>query len=484
MIRTRFAPSPTGFLHVGGLRTALYNYLFAKNHNGRFILRIEDTDQSRKVPGAVENLIETLKWAKVTPDEGPEFGGDLGPYIQSQRLEIYRQHVHSLIEKGHAYYCFCSTDRLDALRKQQIAEHKQPRYDNHCRILPDSDVRKRLANNEPHVIRMKTPETGTVEIHDLIRGDVPFPAEQLDDQVLMKSDGYPTYHLANVVDDHLMQISHVIRGEEWLPSTPKHQLLYNYFGWDSPQFAHLSLLLNPDKSKLSKRQGDVAVEDYRNKKYKSEALINFLALLGWNPGDDREIFSMEGLIHEFSLERVSKSGAIFNLEKLDDINGKYIRGEKIETFSFELRQNYPDMFTNFNDNQMLSVSESTQSSGDTFPSIIENVKMILNDPTSYDSPEIMEYLTKPESIKILESLLKKTAELQYFNADMFTAAIKNVQFETGIKGKPLWMTIRAALTGKSKGIEIHEIVKNISKETCLKRLEAALKYARRQTSRN
>jgi len=483
LIRTRFAPSPTGFLHVGGLRTALYNYLFAKSQAGRFILRIEDTDQNRRVPGAVENLIETLKWAKVIPDEGPEFGGDLGPYIQSQRLEFYRQHVQSLIEKGHAYHCFCSTARLDALRKQQIAEHKQPRYDNHCRNLSDSEVRQRLANNEPYVIRMKTPETGIVEVHDLIRGDVSFPADQLDDQVLMKSDGFPTYHLANVVDDHLMQISHVIRGEEWLPSTPKHQLLYNYFGWDSPQFAHLSLLLNPNESKLSKRQGDVAAEDYRRKGYLPEALINFLALLGWNPGTDQEIFSMDELIREFSLERIGKSGAIFNVEKLDWMNGHYIRKlspEKLFQLSFDF---LPDR-NGWDDNQTISILKAIQESLTTFSEIPEKTRLFFTDPLNYDFPDIQEYLAKPEAVTILQSLISQIEVIQNFDADSFVAATKTVQKTTGIKGKPLWMTIRAALTGETHGPEIHVITHILSREICVRRLQSALEYAKRQIDRN
>ena len=484
MIRTRFAPSPTGFLHVGGLRTALYNYLFAKRNAGRFILRIEDTDQNRKVPGAIENLIETLKWANVIPDEGPEFGGDFGPYIQSQRLDIYRQHIQSLIEKGHAYYCFCSIDRLDALRKQQTAEHRQPRYDNHCRSRSfGTDVRQRLSNNEPYVIRMKTPETGTVEIHDLIRGDVPFPADQLDDQVLMKSDGFPTYHLANVVDDHLMQISHVIRGEEWLPSTPKHQLLYNYFGWDSPQFAHLSLLLNPDKSKLSKRQGDVAAEDYRKKGYLPEALINFLALLGWNPGTDQEIFSMEELIREFSLERVGKSGAIFNVEKLDWMNGHYIRTLSPEKL-FHLSSGFLPDRNGWNDSQTISALAAIQESLTTFSELPEKTRLFFTEAVNYDAPDLQEYLDKPEAVTILESLISQIEVIQDFNGDSFVLAIKTVQKTTGIKGKPLWMTIRAALTGETHGPEIHVITNILSRETCARRLQSALEYARRQTARN
>ena len=290
-VRVRFAPSPTGFLHVGGLRTALFNYLFARNSGGKFILRIEDTDRARYVEGAVDNLITTLRWAGLDYDEGPVVGGDFGPYVQSERLAIYKKHVDVLLEKRVAYRCFCTPERLDAMRKEQEKKKLQPKYDRTCLSLSENEIEANLSAGKPYVVRLKVPDNVTIKFSDIIRGDVEFASERVDDQVLLKSDGYPTYHLANVVDDHLMNISHVIRGEEWLSSTPKHVLLYEAFGWELPKFAHLPLLLNPDRSKLSKRQGDVAVEDYRDKGYLKEALVNFVALLGWNPGDDMSIFA-------------------------------------------------------------------------------------------------------------------------------------------------------------------------------------------------
>ncbi len=292
-VRVRFAPSPTGYLHVGGLRTALYNFLFAKHHGGKIILRIEDTDQSRKVEGAVENLIETLRWAGVVYDEGPDRNGGFGPYIQSQRLSLYQQYAKQLIGSNKAYYCFCSSERLDEVRKKQIALKQSPSYDRHCRDLSSAESEKRVAAGDRYVVRMKVPLDGEMTFEDVIRGKVTIAYKILDDQVLIKSDGFPTYHLAVVVDDHLMGITHIIRGEEWLSSVPKHILLYQYFGWELPEYVHLPLLLNPDKSKLSKRQGDVAVEDYRAKGYLKEAIVNFIAFLGWNPGDEREIFFMD-----------------------------------------------------------------------------------------------------------------------------------------------------------------------------------------------
>lgn len=333
MVRVRFAPSPTGFLHIGGLRTALYNELFALHHGGVFVLRIEDTDRTRLVQGGVENIIRTLDWSGVIPQEGPyldEKGtvlqrGAYGPYIQSERLEIYTKHADMLLAGNKAYRCFCTTDRLEEVKNRQMAEKGQLMYDKKCRGLKEEEIKANLEQKMPHVIRLRVPEGGATAFDDVIRSNVSFENSVVDDQVLLKSDGFPTYHLANVVDDHLMAISHVIRGEEWLPSTPKHLLLYAAFGWTPPTFAHLPLLLNPDRSKLSKRQGDVAVEDYRKQGYLPEALINFIALLGWNPTGDREKYAKEELVKEFDMEKINRGGAVFNREKLDWLNGEYLK---------------------------------------------------------------------------------------------------------------------------------------------------------------
>lgn len=337
MIRTRFSPSPTGFVHVGSLRTALFAYLFAKKNKGDFLLRIEDTDRERTVAGAVENLLETFAWAGLSVDEGPfltadgrvEQKGEYGPYIQSERLPLYQKYAQELIEKGVAYYAFDTAEELEAMRKVQEAHKQLPRYDrmrmrNSLTLKPDA-LQELLASNAPRVVRFKIPAAEEVVIADAVKGTVRFNTKELDDQVLLKSDGFPTYHLAVVVDDHLMKITHVIRGEEWLSSTPKHILLYNAFGWQIPEYAHLPLLLNADKSKLSKRQGDVSVEDYKNKGYLSEALINFVAFLGWNPGTEKELYTLKELVADFSLEKVSKSGAVFNIEKLNWYNKEYLK---------------------------------------------------------------------------------------------------------------------------------------------------------------
>lgn len=304
----------------------MYNYLFARKNKGKFLLRIEDTDQKRFVEGAVESLLNTLKWAGLEYDEGPVKNGPHAPYIQSERTELYKKHAEELLKKGAAYRCFCTAERLEQMRAHQTEQKIAPKYDRHCINLTEEEIQKLIKEKTPFVIRQRIPETASgsdsVSWKDEIRGEVSFKYDTIDDQVLLKSDGFPTYHLANVVDDHSMEITHVIRGEEWLSSTPKHILLYRAFGWREPIFAHLPLLLNRDRTKLSKRQGDVAVEDYIKKGYLPEAMINFIALLGWNPGgnETQEIFSLEELIEKFSMEKVHKAGAIFDLEKLDWVN--------------------------------------------------------------------------------------------------------------------------------------------------------------------
>lgn len=325
-VRIRFAPSPTGFLHIGNFRVALFDYLIAKNLGGDFILRIEDTDQKREVPGAAEKLIKVLKSFSLSFDEGPHVGGDFGPYIQSQRLEIYQEEVKKLLTSGKAYRCFCSEERLVARRAEQEANKEAPRYDRHCRDLTPAESEARAAAGEPFVIRQKMPLSGKTTVFDELRGEITFNNADLDDQVLIKSNGVPTYQFANVVDDHLMGITHVTRGDEWLSSFPKNILLYQDFGWTPPRFIHFPLILNKEGGgKLSKRKGDVFVEDYLAKGYLPEALINFCALLGWHPKDDQEILSLKELVGCFNYRDIGVSPAVFDLEKLNYYNGYYIR---------------------------------------------------------------------------------------------------------------------------------------------------------------
>jgi nondiscriminating glutamyl-tRNA synthetase len=332
-IRTRFAPSPTGYLHIGGLRTALYNKLFALHHGGVFFLRIEDTDQKRLVPGAGESLIRTLAWAGIEVDEGPYLNengevkerGDFGPYVQSRRLDLYRRYADELVASGHAYPCFCGADRLDAVRKAQSLNKQPETYDRLCRDVAPAEAARRVDAGEPHVIRFRIPTEGRTELDDLVRSRVSFENSLLDDLVIMKTDGFPTYHLAHVVDDHLMETTHVLRAEEWLPSAPKHVLMFQALGWEPPAYGHLPQLLNPDRTKLSKRQGDVAVEDYRDKGYLPEALVNFIALMGWNPTADREVFTLAEMSELFDIHKVNKAGAVLNREKLDWLNREYLK---------------------------------------------------------------------------------------------------------------------------------------------------------------
>jgi len=329
-IRTRFAPSPTGFLHIGNLRTVLFEYLTAKALGGEFILRIEDTDQKREVEGAVESLINILNWVGIKFDEGPHVGGNYGPYIQTQRLDIYQKHAKELIDKGEAYYCFCTEDRLAKMREEQEAMKLPPRYDRCCRNLSKEEVEKRIAGGEKFVVRQKMPLDGEYTFHEELRGDLKFNAKDLDDHVLMKSNGVPTYQLASVVDDHLMEITHVLRGAEWLASFPKNILLYRSFGWEAPKFFHLSLIMNKEGGKLSKRQGDVAVEDFRKKGYIPEGLINFMLLLGWHPEGDNEILTLAEAEKLFKPENIGVSPAIFDIEKLDFFNGHHIRQKSLD----------------------------------------------------------------------------------------------------------------------------------------------------------
>lgn len=332
-VRVRFAPSPTGFVHIGSLRTALYNYLFAKRMGGEYILRVEDTDRTRIVDGAIENMLEAMAWAGVNHTEGVVLGenkeitqvGEYGPYIQSERLDIYKDYIQQLLDSGKAYYCFCSKERLDEVREKQKEAGETPKYDGNCRNLSKEEVEAKLAAGEEYVIRLKLPENHVIKFTDLVRGETEFNTDELDDQVLIKTDGFPTYHFAVVIDDHLMKITHVIRGEEWISSTPKHVYLYEAFGWEAPTFVHLPNILNKEKKKLSKRHGDVAVEDFKKKGYLPEGLVNYVALVGWSPDDNQELFTMKELEEHFSIERVSKSGGVFDTDKLNWVNQHYIK---------------------------------------------------------------------------------------------------------------------------------------------------------------
>ncbi len=475
-VRVRFAPSPTGYLHVGGLRTALYNFLFARQQNGAFVLRIEDTDQSRKVEGAAENLMAMLRWAGIEYDEGPDKEGLAGPYVQSSRLDIYREHVAQLLDKGKAYHCFCTPERLKEVRDRQAAAKGSLNYDRQCRGLSAEASAARVRSGEAHVVRMKVPVEGETTFSDAIRGEITIAHEIVDDQVILKSDGFPTYHLAVVVDDHLMGITHVVRGEEWLPSTPKHVLLYKAFGWDLPVFAHLPLLLNSDRSKLSKRQGDVSVEAYRDQGYLPDALVNFVALLGWNPGDDREVFTMKELISEFSLERVGKAGAIFNLEKLAWLNAQHLRSRTDQEICDMLRHaaaSGPVDLSSFSDAYLLKIIPSMRERM-TFPKdVLEKSPYFFRPPEHYD-PEIVTKRWKQETPARMERLRDAFAALSTPAKEDFERTLEQNADAQGIKKADLIHPLRLAISGMGTGPGVYDIVDILGKEETLRRITRAI----------
>lgn len=475
-VRVRFAPSPTGYLHVGGLRTALYNYLFAKKSSGRFVLRIEDTDRGRYVEGAVQNLIKTLKWAGLDFDEGPGAGGESGPYIQSERTELYRQHAEILLEKKAAYRCFCTPDRLEQMRREQEKQKLTPKYDRTCLRLSEDEIRENLNSGKPFVVRMKVPDDVNVSFNDIIRGDVEFHSRQIDDQVLIKSDGYPTYHLANVVDDHHMRISHVIRGEEWLSSTPKHVLLYRAFGWEMPKFAHLPLLLNPDRSKLSKRQGDVAVEDYQQKGYLKEALINFIALLGWNPGDEREIFSLAELEKEFSLEKVNKAGAVFNVEKLNWLNFQHLRSkpesEVLSMLKEHLAKSGMDP-AKFGDGYLLLVITAMRERVSFIKDYTEKSPYFFRPPEEYD-PAVIRKRWKPESAEYLSKLGEEFAKLESPQKQDYEDSLHRTAESLKVGNGELIHPLRLAVSGMGEGPGLFDILVILGKEETIRRIGSAI----------
>ena len=475
--KVRFAPSPTGFLHIGGLRTALYNYLFAKKNNGKIILRIEDTDRNRFVHGAVDNLLETLRWAGLTFDEAPEIGVESESYFQSQRLEKYRKQAEELISKGMAYYCFCTPERLKTLReKQQEQKLPQAKYDKHCLNFSKNEIDDKLNSDVAKVVRLNVNADQKIIFDDVIRGRIEFDSNNIDDQVLIKSDGFPTYHLANVVDDHLMGITHVIRGEEWLSSTPKHILLYEYLGWDKPVFAHLPLLLNSDKSKLSKRQGDVAVEDYMKKGYLKEALINFVALLGWNYGDDKEFYEMEELCENFSLERVHKAGAVFNLEKLNWLNYEHLRQKPnnviLGLLKNELTQSkYSEQV--YTEEYLLQVIEAMKERVSFVKEYLTKSPYFFEPPVEYDE-NVLKKRWKEDSPELLKKLCDNFSELTNPANEDYENALHKTAEQMDVGNGKLIHPLRVSVSGMGEGPGVYDIVVVIGKDETLKRIDRAI----------
>jgi glutamyl-tRNA synthetase len=476
-VRVRFAPSPTGYLHVGGLRTALYNHLFARHHGGVTVLRIEDTDRTRYVEGSVENIISMMRWAGIEFDEGPVQGGNYGPYTQSERFDLYRKYAAELIANDTAYYAFDTSEELDAMRERQQKAKIAPRYDRTVMrnqyTLGADETQRLIEAGEPYTIRLKVPFMEEVRCSDLVRGEIIVHTRDVDDQILLKSDGFPTYHLANIVDDKLMAITHVIRGEEWLPSLPKHILLYRAFGWEPPQFAHLPLLLNPDKTKLSKRQGDVAVEDYRNKGYLPDALVNFVALLGWNPSAEREIYKIEEMIASFSIEKVNKAGAVFDLQKLNWMQSEYLKAKDplelaeeampiVEQAGFTAEKQYVADVLSLIRERITFVNE-----------ILPFADYMFTEPTVFDE-EYKQKCWTAEAGTALQVLAEKLSADIDWNLDVVKGLVKETCTQTGIKMGALMNPLRLVLTGKSVGAGVIETAILLGKERTIRRIHTFL----------
>lgn len=481
MVRLRFAPSPTGYLHIGGLRTALYNYLYAKQKGGKFLLRIEDTDRTRYVEGAIENLIHELKWAGVEADEGvclDENGkikevGECGPYIQSERVEkgIYNKYAEELIEKGYAYYCFCSKERLDDVKNQQKADGKIPRYDGLCRGVSIEDAKKRIANGESYVIRLKLPENRDIVFEDVIKGRITINTNDMDDQVLIKADGFPTYHFAVVVDDHLMGITHIVRGDEWISSTPKHIYLYEALGFEKPIFVHLPTVLNKSGKKLSKRNDDASVEDFRLKGYLPEALINYLALVGWSPESNEEILSLDEMVKQFSFDRVSKSGGVFDVDKLDWVNAQYIRKMEVSELAklvkpYLVKAGF--IKEDICEKRLELITKTFQESISRLPEIVEQSRFLFEDVAV--EPDALK-MRNVEHIEILKEKMKEElSQIEEMDEETAKGFMKKVQKASGFKGKDLYMPVRALLTGQVHGPELSNILEILGKGEILRRL--------------
>lgn len=468
-VRTRIAPSPTGAPHIGTAYIALFNYAFAKRAGGKFILRIEDTDQARCTRAAEQAILEALRWMRLAWDEGPDVGGPYGPYRQSERLAIYREQVLGLVAAGRAYPCFCSPARLAQLRAEQAAAKANPGYDGRCEAIPPEEARRRVAANEPHVIRMKIPADGECVFRDRIRGEIKIAWAGVDRQVLLKSDGFPTYHLANVVDDHLMGITHVIRGEEWISSTPKHILLYRYFGWDAPEFAHLPLLRNPDKSKLSKRKNPTSILYYREAGYLPEALGNYLGLMAYSLPDGREIFSVDELAATFDLDRVSLGGPVFDLPKLANFNGQYLR-----------RMDVPDLAERaagwkLNAAMWRRILPLAQPRINTLAELVPMTAYFFADQLRYPPDALLtgdlDGLRTARLLKIAQWEVEKAAA---WTPEVIKALFNGMADKEALLLKALLMPFFVAITGAPVSLPLFESMEILGKDMVLRRLQSAL----------
>jgi len=478
-VRTRVAPSPTGDPHVGTAYVALYNYALARKHGGRFVLRIEDTDRQRSQPAAEAMIFDALAWLGLKWDEGPDVGGPFGPYRQSERSVIYREHALRLVSQGAAYPCFCTKERLDALREQQRAAKQNPGYDGHCRTLDPDEAKRRREQGETHVIRLAMPTEGESVVTDLLRGEIRIPWTQIDDQVLLKSDGYPTYHLANVVDDHLMQISHVIRAEEWLSSLPKHFQLYEAFGWERPVFCHLPLLRNADRSKISKRKNPVSLNHYQKAGFFPEAMLNYLALMGWAMPDERDEFTLEEFVEALDLSQVSLGGPVFDLEKLRWLNGKYLRGLSEDELLARIRGGP------LADEYLRRVLPLTRERIDTLDEFVAYAGFFFVGEVEYDEAALKALVPKkrsaPETAKALKALLEDRLDpVLEWRTETLEVSVRELGEELGWAPKEIFMALRVAVTGRAATPPLFETMEVLGKEVCRRRLRRAVETLRRR----
>ena len=462
-VRTRLAPSPTGSVHIGTMYMALFDYVFTRQQGGSFILRIEDTDRTRLVEGAIDKVYEALDWLQIAPDESPKEGGSYAPYIQSERLPLYQKYVQQLLDSSHAYHCFCTRERLEQVRETQMKNKEQPKYDRLCLALAKEDIEKKLAAGESYTVRMKVPDNEEVTFYDLARGDITFQTNQIDDQVILKSDGYPTYHMAVVVDDHLMKITHVFRGEEWISSTPKHILLCSYLGWKMPEVAHLQLFRNPDKSKMSKRKGDVSVESYKEKGFLPEALINYMGLLGNPNKENRDIFDIAYLIENFSFKRIPLTGPVFDVKKLEWMNGMYIRNMDTKELAKRIEP-YLHINTKAKDEAFFIASLALiQERLKRFDEGDELLDLFYNRP-SIDLKE------KTDMLKDMMGYIKNDID----DATKLEADIREYATEKGLKAGEVFTILRDSVTGKKATPPLIPVIQVLGKEETLLRIQNSI----------
>lgn len=477
-VRVRFAPSPTGSLHIGGARTALFNWLYARNRRGTLVLRLEDTDLQRSTDDAAAGIIEGLKWLGLDWDEGPGVGGDYGPYRQSERLPIYRHYIQQLLDQNQAYYCFCSADELKRQRERAQSEKRNYLYEGQCRHMNDSEVKNRLAAGEKPVVRLKVDRTGQTIVNDLIRGTVQFDNQLMDDFIIAKSDGWPTYNFAVVVDDHTMHISHVIRAEEHLSNTPKQIKVYEALGWKLPQFAHVSMILAPDRSKLSKRHGATSVQEFRDEGYLPEALVNYLVLLGWSPGENIDIYPREQMIENFALENVSRSAAIYDLPKLTWMNGVYLAAADLDRIVALVTPEAAKMgwLNETNRSYFRQVVDLVRSRAKTTREILPLAGYFFVPPEHYDTKGIQKYFRPSGSTEYIRSVLDVIMTVDVFTAVHLEEGLRDKAAQMGIKASALIHPTRLALSGVTNTPGLFEVMELLGRDACQARLERALGF--------